>query len=124
VTTKETSDLGRRGEKIARKFLRRQGYRIRALNYSCPYGEIDIIAQDGKTIAFVEVRTLSSEKYGPPFETVRYHKRRRATRVARHYLHRFRLADRDWRFDFVGIVLDEKGSPEIELIKDAFPPTR
>ncbi len=122
--TRETEEIGKKGEKIARRFLRRQGYRMRALNYSCSHGEIDIIAQDGKTIAFVEVRTLSSERHGPPFGTLRYAKRRRATRAARHYLHRYNLADRDWRFDFVGIILPDKGPPEIELIQDAFPPTR
>jgi putative endonuclease len=122
--TKGTSELGKKGEKIARKYLRRQGYRIRALNYSCPSGEIDIIAQDGKTISFVEVRTLSSGKYGPPFETLTFRKRRNATRTALHYLHRFNLADRDWRFDFVGIVLPENSAPEIELVKDAFRPAR
>jgi len=122
--SKGTDQLGKRGEKIARKFLRRRGYRIRALNYSCPYGEIDIIAQDGKTIAFVEVRTLSSGKHGPPFDSVGREKRRRVTRAARDYLHKYKLAAHDWRFDFVGIILAEKGSPEVELIKDAFPPTR
>jgi len=122
--TKDTDGLGKKGEKFARKFLRRQGYRIRAINYSCPGGEIDIIAQDRGTIAFVEVRTLSSTKYGSPYETVRYKKRRHATRAAHHYLHRYRLQDHDWRFDFVGIILPEKGPPEIELIKDAFAPVR
>jgi putative endonuclease len=121
---REKSDLGKKGEKIARKFLRRRGYRIRALNYSCPGGEIDIIAQEGKTISFVEVRTLSSERYGPPWETITRKKRRSATQAARDYLYRYNLLDRDWRFDFVGIVLREKGSPQIELIRDAFPPTR
>jgi len=122
--SKETGELGEKGEKIARRFLRRQGYRIRALNYRCPQGEIDIIAQQGKTISFVEVRTISSGKYGPPFETISYKKKYRATRTARHYLHKYNLLSRDWRFDFVGIILAQNGSPEIELIKDAFPPTR
>jgi putative endonuclease len=122
--SRESDELGKRGEKIARKFLRRKGYRIRAMNYRCPNGEIDIIAQRGKTIRFVEVRTISSEKYGPPFGTMTYEKRRRATRAAVEYLHRFKLADRDWEFDFVGIVLGAEGPPEIELIEDAFPPTR
>jgi putative endonuclease len=122
--TIETDALGKKGENNARRFLRRQGYRIRALNYSCPYGEIDIIAQDGKTIAFVEVRTLSSERHGPPFGTVRYAKRRRATRAARHYLYKYNLADRDWRFDFIGVIVGEEGAPQVELIKDAFPPAR
>jgi len=111
--TKETDDLGKKGEKLARNFLRRQGYRIRALNYSCPQGEIDIIAQDRKTIAFVEVRTLSSGKYGPPFETVRYGKRCHATRAALHYLYRYKLQDRDWRFDVVGSSCPKKGTPRL-----------
>jgi len=122
--TSQRSELGKKGEKIARNFLRRQGYRIRAMNYRCPYGEIDIIAQQRSTICFVEVRTLSSGKYGPPFETLTHTKRRRLTRAARHYLYRYKLTERDWRFDFVGIILAEKGPPEIELVKDAFPPTR
>jgi len=118
--TKETKDLGKKGEKIARNFLRRQGYRIRAINYSCPGGEIDIIAQDRKTIAFVEVRTLSSGKHGPPIETLSYEKKLHARRAAQYYLHRYKLLDHDWRFDFVGIIVPEKGPPEIDLIKDAF----
>jgi putative endonuclease len=122
--SKETDRIGKAGEKLARKFLRRRGYRIRALNYACPYGEIDIIAQEKKTIAFVEVRTLSSTKYGLPFDALSYEKKCHATRAARHYLHRFRLVDWDWRFDFVGIILPHEGPPEIELIRDAFPPTR
>lgn len=122
--TTRTDELGKKGEKIARKFLRRQGYRIRAMNYRCPYGEIDIIAQQRNTICFVEVRTLSSGKYGPPFETLTHRKKRHLCRAARHYLHKYNLMDRDWRFDFVGIILAEKCPPEIELVKDAFPPTR
>jgi putative endonuclease len=120
----QTNQLGRKGEKLARKFLRRQGYRIRAINYSCREGEIDIVAQDKKTIVFVEVRTLSSGRYGLPYETVTYKKRRHLTRTAHHYLHRYKLLDYDWRFDFVGIILSEDGPPEIELIKDAFAPVR
>ncbi len=115
--------LGRRGEKAALNHLKHEGYHIRALNYQwVKKGEIDIIAQEKNVIAFVEVRTLSTEQHGDPLSTISPSKRRHLTRVAHHYLNRYKLHDMDWRFDFVSVIIGEDKIPRVELIRNAFPP--
>jgi putative endonuclease len=118
VKNKELGDLG---ERLAAKFLRRGGYGILARKYRCKFGEIDIIAKDRGTLAFVEVRSKTYSGYGFPFETIDYLKRERIKRVAAEFLKRFDLFDRDCRFDCVSVLFDDNFKPkEIELIKDAF----
>lgn len=67
--------LGIEGENAAAKFLEKKGYRIISRNYKTHIGEIDIIAQDGNTIVFVEVKTRGNESFGKPFEAVNKRKR-------------------------------------------------
>jgi len=123
--TEGKKKLGIAGEKLAQKYLRRKRFRIRALNYQCPHGEIDIIAQDKNTIVFVEVRTRSTDKYGSPFDLLGEEKKHHLTRAAKHYLGRFHLDHHDWRFDFVGVITGGKGkNTKFEHIEDAFPPRR
>lgn len=112
--------LGRSGEEAAAKFLVREGYRILLKNYKCKLGEIDIIAKEGDTICFVEVKARASERFGLPKEAVNFFKRRKITRVALCFLKERGLLDSRLRFDVVGILADAGGSLQIELIKDAF----
>lgn len=114
--------LGRRGEAAAAKFLKRLGYRIAARNYRCPVGEIDIVAVDGDTIVFVEVKSRSSADAADPENTVRGTKRRRLTRAAKHFLTRKGVGDPPCRFDVVAIVWPETGAAEVEHFIDAFSP--
>ena len=114
--------LGELGEKAALKHLKHEGYRIRALNYYTKKGEIDIIAQEKQVIVFIEVRTLSSEKHGEAFSTVNQSKRQRLTRTAHEYLNKYNLGERDWRFDFISVVIGDDGIPRVELTRDAFRP--
>ncbi len=117
--------LGIAGEKLAQKYLRRKRFRIRALNYQSPHGEIDIVAQEKNTIVFVEVRTLSTDKYGSPFDVLKEEKKHHLTRAAKHYLGRFHLEHYDWRFDFISVIMGEKRRhAKFEHIEDAFPPRR
>ena len=113
-------ELGEEGERLAEKFLRRNRYKILARNYRCPLGEIDIIARDGETIAFVEIKGRRSRRFGSALEAVTASKQKRIARVAAHYLAAFRLNDSYARFDVVGIRWSVKGKPEIILVKDAF----
>jgi putative endonuclease len=110
--------LGEKGEGLAAAFLRRKGYDIIEQNYKTRIGEIDIIAMDGETLVFVEVKTRESLYYGRPFEAVNGHKRRKISNVAMLYLKRLESVP-PCRFDIVSIYHDN-GRPEFELIQDAF----
>jgi putative endonuclease len=110
--------LGEKGEKLAVKFLRQKGYVIKERNYKTPLGEIDIIAGDGESLVFIEVKTRESLEYGQPFESVNRHKRKKLAQVAMLYLKRFEDIP-PCRFDIVSIFINN-GKPECELIKDSF----
>ena len=112
--------LGRRGEDLAHRFLRKQGYIIVARNYRLSSGdaEADLIARDGGDLVIVEVKTRATDDYGPPEQAVNPEKRRHLMRVAREHA---RKTDTPWeqvRFDIVSIVLREP--PEITLLRAAF----
>ena len=110
--------LGQRGEWLAVEFLKKTGYKIIKQNYKTRIGEIDIIADDGGTLVFVEVKTRESIAYGMPFEAVTRYKKRKIANVALLYLKKIKEVP-PCRFDVVSIYYDN-GSPEFELIKDAF----
>jgi putative endonuclease len=111
--------LGIKGENLAVKFLKEKGYRIIARNYKTPVGEIDIIAQDGNTVVFIEVKTRADEFFGQPFEAVNKRKRQKLKNVALFYLKR-QVMEFPVRFDVLSIFYRENGKKEIEHIKDAF----
>lgn len=115
--------LGPAGEKVAARHLRRRGYRILSRNYDCRAGEIDLIAADGDTIVFVEVKTRREESAADPEVNVTYHKRRRLTQAARYYLMEKSAQDRPCRFDVVAVLMPEGGQPAVEHFIDAFAPT-
>ena len=101
--------LGRRGEDIAVGHLQRRGYVIVARNWRCPAGEIDIVAQEGETLAFVEVRTRRGERFGTPEESITPDKQAKLVTLAETYLQEEDLTDVAWRIDVVGIVLGRHG---------------
>ncbi|MCE5264879.1 MAG: YraN family protein [Deltaproteobacteria bacterium] len=111
--------MGRRGEEIAAAHLAKAGYRIIEHNYRCPFGEIDIVAEEGETVVFVEVKCRSSERYGDPQLAVGREKQKKMARIAMHYLSEKRLCSRPARFDVVAVKL-LPGRVQIELIRDAF----
>ena len=112
-------ELGRRGEELASRFLKKLHYKILEKNFRCKFGEIDIIALQGKTLVFVEVKTRSSPEYGGPQASVTPKKREQLIKVAFFYLQKNRLFDRDARFDVVAVEFDS-GEKRIELIRNAF----
>jgi putative endonuclease len=115
--------LGATGEKVAAKHLRGHGYRIVARNYRCRAGEIDLIALDGDTIVFVEVKTRRQADAADPEVNVTFEKRRHLTRVSRYYLMERSAQDRPSRFDVVSVLMPEGGKPVVEHFVDAFAPT-
>jgi putative endonuclease len=112
-------ELGKKGEEKALRFLKKRGYRIIENNYVCKMGEMDLIAKEKDTLAFIEVKTRTSTMFGPPQLAVNSSKQRQLSKVALYYLKEKRLEDVKARFDVVAILLGQKGE-EIELIRDAF----
>jgi len=117
--TRARVTLGEIGENLACAELERRGYAIVARRYRCRSGEIDIIALDGPTVVFVEVKTRDGEDYGSGAEAVTWTKRRRLVSTANAFLLRQRLADRPCRFDVVAIAIGEQG-PSVEVYTNAF----
>lgn len=115
-------DLGAAGERAAAKFLRGAGYRIIDKNFRTAIGEIDVIALDGETIVFVEVKTLRSDEAADPEAKVDVRKREKLERVAGDWLARKRYPDRSYRFDAVSVVMPVDGEPRIRHIIEAFVP--
>jgi putative endonuclease len=111
--------LGADGERAAEQFLRGQRYRIIERNYRCPVGEVDLIALDGKTVVFIEVKTRRGAGFGSPFEAVDRRKQGQVSRAAQYFLTVHRLHDRAARFDVVGVWWED-GRPICELVRNAF----
>jgi putative endonuclease len=115
--------LGQRGEDAAARFLRRLGYTIVARGQRDKLGELDIIAVDGRTIVFVEVKTRASAEGGEPHEAVTPTKQQRMTRVALGYLRRQGLLEYAARFDVVAVTWPAgERRPNIEHFPSAFEP--
>ena len=113
--------LGRRGEEAAARFLKRLGYKILARGRRLAPGELDLVALDGRTIVFVEVKTRTSADVGHPAEAVDAVKQRKLTRLAVTFLKRHGLLEFPARFDVVAITWPEgRGRPVIEHFKNAF----
>ena len=112
--------FGERGEALAIAELRRRGYRIISRNFRCRLGEIDIIAADGDTLVFVEVKSRKGKQFGSPAAAVTSRKQRQISRVAQYYLLKQASVNRSARFDVVTVLCQAGALPEIELIKNAF----
>jgi len=122
--------LGRRGEQMALAHLEHAGYRIVAANFSVPIGrnqrdvvvnaEIDVVAFDGPTLCFVEVKTRASDEFAPPEVNVDLRKRRQIARAARAYRRIFGLMNTPYRYDVVTVVLpgESVNRIRVELLKN------
>lgn len=111
--------VGLEGEAVARRFLEGLGFRIVEENFSCRLGEIDLIAQDGEVLVFVEVKARRSVRFGSPAEAVHARKQRQILRVAEAYMkeHRLRVP---CRVDVVAVEFPSEGSQaRVELIRNA-----
>jgi len=113
-------ELGRRGEDAAARHLRSLGYRIVGRRERLLRGDIDIIALDGRTVVFVEVRSRSSTEHGHPAETVGPDKQRRIADLAAAYIRRHRLEDQSVRIDVVAVTFPSAGRPVVEHYQNAF----
>jgi len=110
---------GKRGEELATAYLTEAGYHIVERNYRCHFGEIDIVAEEGETLVFIEVKSRRSVAYGEPQLAVGHQKQKKISRIAMHYLQERRLYHRLARFDVVAVKLLPSGD-QIEIIRNAF----
>ena len=122
-----TSEIGDRGERLAARFLEANGYRLVVSNFKVPIGrnsrgvsvtgEIDIVALDGETLCFVEVKTRTSSDFAAPLANVNKRKQRQIIRAARVYKRIFELSEIPHRFDVVSVIMEDP-TPRYELTQD------
>lgn len=122
------SSLGQLGESYAAAYLEQLGYRLVAANFTLPVGrnmrgaiinaEIDLVAYDGDTLCFIEVKTRSSDWFAPPQVNVDLRKRRQITRAARVYRQMLGIESEAHRYDVVTVVLNDDSTPHIELLRN------
>src|SRR3972149_5966342 len=113
-------DTGILGEKLAKDFLKKRGYRILETNFRCPEGEIDIVAKHKDFLVFIEVRTKTSLEFGSPEESITPAKKERMRATAFHYRQRHHNLPLLWRIDVVAVELSRKGELwRLELIENA-----
>ena len=122
------SSLGTLGEAYAAAYLDQLGYRLVAANFTLPVGrnrrdavvnaEIDLVAYDGDTLCFIEVKTRASDWFAPPQVNVDLRKRRQITRAARVYRQMLGVGDEPHRYDVVTVVIGDSETPQIELLRN------
>ena len=122
------SSLGQLGESYAAAYLDQLGYRLVAANFTLPVGrnlrgaiinaEIDLIAYDGDTLCFIEVKTRSSDWFAPPEVNVDLRKRRQVTRAARVYRQMLGVDNEPHRYDVVTVIMNDDSTPQIELLRN------
>jgi putative endonuclease len=95
--------LGNAGEAKAAHYLKKQGYKILKRNYRCPFGEVDIVAQKGDMVAFIEVKTRTSDAFSRPADAVGYERRQRYVRSAKYWF-AGRVMDVNVRFDIIEVL--------------------
>jgi len=123
-----TSSPGALGESYAAAYLEQLGYRLVAANFTLPVGrnrrgavitaEIDLVAYDGDTLCFIEVKSRTSDWFAPPEVNVNLRKRRQITRAARVYRKMLGIEDQPYRYDVVTVVLGDNSTPQIELLQN------
>lgn len=113
--------FGSRSERAAARYLRGLGYRILVRNYSCPHGELDLIARDGRCIVFVEVRSTERDDVERPAASVDLAKQTKLTRLALYFLQTYRLLDCSARFDVLAVSWPPgRREPAIAHFRQAF----
>lgn len=111
--------FGEKGEEIAVRHLKKEGYKIIETNYRNKLGEIDIVAKDKDTIVFAEVKTRRSVRFGSPKQAITIQKQKKISMVALCYLKATGQTAARARFDVVGVISNQD-KPVVEIIKNAF----
>jgi putative endonuclease len=112
--------FGQEGEATAERYLCRKGYRIVAKNLRSSLGELDLVAEDGRALVFVEVKARRTGEYGGAIHAVHRRKQEKLIQLASQYLARHHLNNRTCRFDVILLQGTDTSAPRIEHIKNAF----
>jgi len=113
---------GARGETLACRYLKRNGYKVLYRNFrGRSGGEIDVVCRDNDTLVFIEVKTRGREDFGRPVEAVDREKRKRISRGALAWLRMLDNPDILFRFDVVEVIMVDDAKPRVELVRNAFP---
>ena len=112
--------IGRDAETVAAGHLTRAGFKILERNVRLGHGEMDLVCRDGDVVVFVEVKCRRAAWGDPPAAAVSWHKQRRLTRLAQHYLKWRRLEGVRCRFDVVSVTLGADGRADIAHVRNAF----
>jgi putative endonuclease len=122
AAAKPKDTLGDRGENRAARYLRERGYKILVRNFRCPLGEIDIVARDGRTLVFVEVKTRTQDDPLPE-DQVNPFKQHQITKAGKFYLGRYGVPQPPSRFDVIAVVWPDGREPVIRHTPHAFEAT-
>ena len=116
-----SKQIGKMGEDLAVEFLKRNNHNILERNYRNRIGEIDIIAEDGPVLCFIEVKTRTSDSFGLPQEAISKAKQRKIAQTVLIYLKTHKKAEADFRFDGIAVMIKpDENTPQINWIKNAF----
>ena len=113
MKSKHRQSLGHCGESIAAGFLEKKGYTIIEKNYRTPYGEIDLMANQGDTIVFIEVKTRASSTLGPPEISITRRKAEHMRYAAEYYIQEHPDLRNDWRIDVISVQMQENETPPL-----------
>jgi putative endonuclease len=119
MNNRSKRDIGAVGEDLAVKYLKKAKYKIVERNWLCKYGEVDIIAKDRGTIAFIEVKARKKGTSVDPLYSVNSRKQMQICKAAQDYITRKKIRNKMFRFDVLTVIFNEP-EPEILLIKNAF----
>jgi putative endonuclease len=112
--------MGRKGERIACRFLMKQGYDILARRFQARRGELDMVALEGSTLVFIEVKTRATSEFGDPSEFVAWEKQQSLQLAAEEFIARYDLGQYAYRFDVVAVIAPGTPSEEVALYRNAF----
>jgi len=111
-------ELGDYGEKIAAKYLSKNGYRIISTNYRCRFGEIDIVSKYKDVIVFIEVKTRRNTTFGRPIESINTNKIRHLIKTINFYINENKLFNYNFRIDAIEIIFDKDNKIHINHIEN------
>lgn len=114
-----TQAFGEIGERVAERWLRRQGFRVLQRRYRNGHRDIDLVAERDGIIVFVEVKARRDDRFGGPLEAVNWRKRRELERSARVWIDRHGRPDEAYRFDVIGVIV-EGDRVRVRHVQDAF----
>lgn len=112
--------IGKAGEDAAARHIQKSGMKVLARNYRAGKGEIDLVALDGETLVFIEVKTRTGTAYGTAGEAVGYRKQQMVIRTAQYFIAQRKLYDSAVRFDVAEVYSEQGNGYRVQYIRDAF----